>query len=189
MIEIRIHGRGGQGAVIASRIIAEAAFNDGMHVQAFPAFGSERRGAPVTAFVRLDRKPILVRSEVYAPDGLIVLDPSLITLGLVEITHGLKEDGWILINTTLKPDAFPKLQSFQAGTVDASGIAVRHGLGTSTAPLVNTALAGAFAAFTGITSLANITKAIRNGVPIKVEENVAAAFDGAQMLDVLQLAS
>jgi 2-oxoisovalerate/pyruvate ferredoxin oxidoreductase gamma subunit len=189
MIEIRIHGRGGQGAVIASRIIAEAAFHDGKHVQAFPAFGSERRGAPVTAFVRIGTKPILVRSEVYAPDGLIVLDQSLITLGLVDITQGLKKDGWILINTTRKPDDFPKLMSFQAGTVDASGIAVRHGLGTATAPLVNTAMAGAFAAFTDVTSLANITRAIRTGVPVKVEENVAAAFDGAQSLYVLQLAS
>jgi pyruvate ferredoxin oxidoreductase gamma subunit/2-oxoisovalerate ferredoxin oxidoreductase gamma subunit len=136
MIEIRIHGRGGQGAVIASRIIAEAAFYSGMHVQAFPAFGSERRGAPVTAFIRLDSRPILVRSEVYAPDGLIVLDHSLITLGLVDITRGLKPDGWILINSTRKPDAFPKLQSYRVATVDASGIAASHGLGTKTAPMI-----------------------------------------------------
>jgi 2-oxoisovalerate ferredoxin oxidoreductase gamma subunit len=189
MIEIRIHGRGGQGAVIASRIIAEAAFYQGLHVQAFPAFGSERRGAPVTAFVRLHSKPILVRSEVYAPDGLIVLDQSLITLGLVDITQGLKPDGWILINSTRKPDAFGKLQSFNVATVDASGIAVSHGLGTATAPLVNTAMAGAFAALTEISSLAYITKAIRNGVPVKVEENVAAALAGAQSLCTLQLAS
>lgn len=189
MIEIRIHGRGGQGAVIASRIIAEAAFYQGMHVQAFPAFGSERRGAPVTAFVRLDRKPILVRSEVYFPDGLIVLDQSLITHGLADITQGLKPDGWILINSARSPEAFPKLESFQVATVDASGIAVSHGLGTSAAPLVNTAIAGAFAALTEIASLTNLTHAIRNGVPVKPEENVAAALAGAQSLCALQLAS
>ena len=74
MIEIRIHGRGGQGAVIASQILAQAAFREGMHVQAFPAFGSERRGAPVTAFLRLDRSPIWVRSEVYEPNGIMILD-------------------------------------------------------------------------------------------------------------------
>ena len=187
MIEIRIHGRGGQGAVIASRIIAEAAFYQGMHVQAFPAFGSERRGAPVAAFVRLDHEPILVRSEVYRPDGLIVLDQSLITLGVVDVTHGLKKNGWILINSSKKPDAFPDLQEFQVATVDASGIAAGQGLGTSTAPLVNTAIAGAFAALTGIAGLDNLERAIRNGVPIKIEENVAAALAGAQSLCALQL--
>ena len=97
MIEIRIHGRGGQGAVVASQIIAEAAFREGMHVQAFPSFGSERRGAPVAAFVRLDREPVLIRTEIYEPDGLIVLDQSLITQKLVDVTQGVKEGAWVLI--------------------------------------------------------------------------------------------
>jgi pyruvate ferredoxin oxidoreductase gamma subunit/2-oxoisovalerate ferredoxin oxidoreductase gamma subunit len=92
-----------------------------------------------------------------------------------------------LINSAERPEAFPDLQEFQVATVDASGIAVRHGLGTSTAPLVNTAVAGAFVAFTGIASHDNLEKAIRNGVPIKLEENEAAAFEGAQSLCALQL--
>ena len=138
MIEIRIHGRGGQGAVIASQILAQAAFQSGMHVQAFPSFGSERRGAPVTAFLRLDQTPIRLHSEIYRPDGVIVLDPSFLSLQLVDVCAGLKAGGWILINTPKAPDAFSGMEAFRVATVDASGIARSHGLGSATAPIVNT---------------------------------------------------
>ncbi len=180
MIEIRIHGRGGQGAVIASEILAEAAFREGMHVQAFPAFGSERRGAPVTAFLRLDRNPIMVRSKVYQPDGLLILDQSLLKLNLCGIVAGLKPSGWILINSPLPPKDFPELQQFEVYTVDAAAIGRRHKLGSATAPIVNTAMAGALTRFQNLADLDDVALAVRHAVPVNPEENVAAAMEGAR---------
>lgn len=186
MIEIRIHGRGGQGAVIASQILAEAAFREEMYVQAFPAFGSERRGAPVRAFLRLDRSPVLVRSEIYRPDGIIILDQGLVALGLDDVFAGLKPGGWVLINSPRDPSEFAELTGFAAATVDGSAIARRHQLGSPTAPMVNTAIAGAFVSLTGIASLDNLAQAVRSAVPVKPEENVAAAMEGAQLVRLLQ---
>ena len=100
MIEIRFHGRGGQGAVVASNILAEAAFMEGKDVCSFPFFGVERRGAPVTAFTRVDSRPIRVKSGIYAPDHVIVLDPSL--LKAVDVLAGLKKGGIVLVNTHSK---------------------------------------------------------------------------------------
>ncbi len=185
MIEIRIHGRGGQGAVIASQILAEAAFREGMHVQAFPSFGSERRGAPVAAFVRLDDEPIRVRTEIYEPDGLIVLDQSLILQKLVDVTQGLKEEGWILINSSHPPEEFAHLGSYRVATVDAAHIAVQHRLGSITAPIVNTAILGAFSTVTGLVGLEHIAEAIDATVPVKPEANVAAAREAARSVTVL----
>jgi len=185
MIEIRIHGRGGQGAVIASQILAEAAFREDMHVQAFPSFGSERRGAPVAAFVRLDEAPIRVRTEIYEPDGLIVLDQSLILQKLVDVTQGLKEGGWILINSSHPPESFADLGHYRVATVDAARIAVEHRLGSVTAPIVNTAILGAFSAFTGLVGLEHIAESISATVPVKPEANVAAARQAAAAVTVL----
>ena len=185
MIEIRIHGRGGQGAVIASQILAEAAFREGMHVQAFPSFGSERRGAPVAAFVRLDEEPVRVRTEIYEPDGLIVLDQSLILQKLVDVTQGLKERGWILINSSLPPERFADLGEYRVATVDAAHIAVGHRLGSITAPIVNTAILGAFSTFTGLVGLEHIAEAIGATVPVKPEANVAAAREAAEAVVIL----
>jgi len=186
MIEIRIHGRGGQGAVIASQILAEAAFREGLHVQAFPSFGSERRGAPVAAFVRLDREPVLVRTEIYEPDGLIVLDQSLILQKLVDVTQGLKVGGWILVNSPHPPEDFAHLGPYRLATVDAAHIAVEHRLGSITAPIVNTAILGAFSAFTGLVGLEAIAEAIGATVPVKPESNVDAARAAAQAVSVLE---
>lgn len=188
MIEIRIHGRGGQGAVIASQIIAEAAFREDLHVQAFPSFGSERRGAPVAAFVRLDRDPVLIRTEIYRPDGLIVLDQSLILQQLVDVTQGLKEGAWILINSPHEPVEFAHLGPFTIATVDAAKIAIEHRLGSRTAPIVNTAILGAFATLTGLVSLGNLGAAIGATVPIKPEANVAAANEAAKAVRILAAA-
>jgi len=185
MIEIRIHGRGGQGAVIASEILAEAVFREGMHVQAFPSFGSERRGAPVAAFVRLDDEQIRVRTEIYEPDGLIVLDQSLILQKLVDITQGLKEGGWILINSSHPPEHFADLGDYRVATVDAAHIAVTHHLGSITAPIVNTAILGAFSTFTGLVGLEHIAEAISATVPVKPEANVAAAREAAKLVGAL----
>lgn len=173
MIEIRIHGRGGQGAVVASAVLASALFYDGRYVQAFPAFGVERRGAPVMAFTRWDFKPIRIRTNVYQPDHVIVLDSTLILEG-IDVATGLRENGWILINSSkdLGTDEFSK---YKVATVDAGAIAVSHKLGTPTSPVINTAILGAFSKITGMVTIGSIIRAIRENVPDKQEENVAAA--------------
>ncbi|HKJ91613.1 MAG TPA: 2-oxoacid:acceptor oxidoreductase family protein [Longimicrobiales bacterium] len=186
MIEVRIHGRGGQGAVVASHLLAEAAFRKGMHVQAFPAFGSERRGAPVAAFVRMDQDPVLVRTQIYNPDGLIVLDQNLILQKLVDVTAGLKDGGWILINSPKPPETFGKLGPYIVATVDASRIAAQHGLGSATSPIVNTAILGAMAALTGLIGLEELDAAIRANAPVKPDENAAAAREAATAVHILQ---
>jgi len=173
MIEIRFHGRGGQGAVIASKILAAAFFKEGKYAQAFPAFGAERRGAPVMAFTRFDKKTITRRSQVYEPDHVVVLDEPI--LEVVDVTAGLKTGGWILINSPKPSSAFPKLAKYRVATVDANRIAHENGLGTATAPVVNTVILGAFAKATGLVGLKAIVAGIQENVPSKTEANVAAA--------------
>jgi len=173
MIEIRFHGRGGQGAVIASKILASALFKEGKYAQAFPAFGAERRGAPVMAFTRFDRKTITRRSMVYEPDHVVVLDEPI--LDLVDVTSGLKDKGWILINSPKAASSFIRLQKFRVATVDANRIARENGLGTATAPVVNTVILGAFAKVTGLVGLEAVLEGIQEYVPGKTEANVSAA--------------
>jgi len=173
MIEIRFHGRGGQGAVVASKVLAVAFFHEGLYVQSFPAFGVERRGAPVMAFLRVDRNPIQLRVNIYEPDHLIVLDPTLI--GTVDVTSGLKPNGWILINSAHSPDTFSNLKNFRIATVDATAIAIRNGLGSRTNPIVNTAILGAFSKVSGLVGVDSIVLSIREEVPGKKNENAKAA--------------
>ncbi len=173
MIEIRFHGRGGQGAVIASKILAAALFKEGKFAQAIPAFGAERRGAPVMAFTRFDTKSITRRSLVYAPDHIVVLDEPI--LEIVDVTAGLKKNGWILINSPQAPASFPALSRFRVATVDANRIAQANGLGSTTAPVVNTVILGAFSKVTGLVGLNAVVESIREYVPTKPEENLAAA--------------
>lgn len=183
MRELRIHGRGGQGAVIASKLLATALFLEGKSVQSFPAFGVERRGAPVTAFLRTSDGPILLRCEITKPDGLIVLDPTLIAA--VDVAAGLKDGGSILVNAEGGPETFPKLADrFRVGTVDASAVAREFALGSKNQPIVNTAILGAFAAFSGIVSLDSVCKAIETEVPYKTADNVAAARAAAKVLRI-----
>ena len=179
MRELRIHGRGGQGAVIASKLLASALFIEGQSVQSFPAFGVERRGAPVTAFLRFSEKPILLRCEIIAPDDLVVLDPTLIQA--IDVTSGLKTGGSILINSELPPSGYPGLMKrFRVGTVDAGAIAQRFGLGSKTQPIVNTAILGAFAADSGMVALEAICEAIAESFPAKPEPNIEAAREAAR---------
>ncbi len=173
MIEIRFHGRGGQGAVIASKILAVALFKEGKYPQSFAAFGAERRGAPVMAFTRFDRKPITRRSQVYEPHHVVVLDEPI--LEVVDVTSGLKPGGWILINTPKLSSAFPNFSAFRVATVDANRIAQENGLGSTTAPVVNTVILGAFTKVTGLVGLKAILEAIQENVPAKTEANIAAA--------------
>ncbi len=180
MIEIRIHGRGGQGAVIASKVLAAAVFREGRYVQAFPSFGVERRGAPVVAFARIDDQPVRIRCQIYEPDHIVVLDPTL--LEAVDVTAGLKEGGWILINSEQHPAAFDLPAKYRVATVDANAIAIKYKLGPKSAPIVNTAILGAFAKATGIVSLEAIAEAVRDTVPIKPEENVAATREAYEQV-------
>ena len=173
MIEIRFHGRGGQGAVIASKILASALFKEGKFAQAYPAFGAERRGAPVMAFIRFDQKAITRRSMVYEPDHVVVLDEPI--LDVVDVTSGLKEGGWILINSPRDSSFFARFRKFRVATVDANRLAQENGLGTTTSPVVNTVILGAFAKTTGLVSLKAILESIQEYVPGKSEENISAA--------------
>lgn len=175
MIEIRFHGRGGQGAVVASRILAEAFFREGLYVQSFPAFGAERRGAPVAAFARADRDPILIRTHIYTPDHVVALDSSLI--GTVDVTTGLKSGGWVIVNTDAAPGTIPGMGGFRIATVDAGGLALAHGLGSATSPIVNTAILGAFAAATGLVKIDSVCEAIEALVHGKSEANAGACRD------------
>ena len=179
MRELRFHGRGGQGTVVASKLLAVALFREGRQVQSFPAFGVERRGAPVTAFLRVDDVPILLRCEITEPDDLVILDATLI--GATDVTAGLKTGGTILINTERPPDAYPDLaRRFRVATVDASGIAKRFGLGSKTQPIVNTAILGALAVATELVALDSVCEAIREEVPHKPDANMNAARAAAE---------
>jgi 2-oxoacid:acceptor oxidoreductase gamma subunit (pyruvate/2-ketoisovalerate family) len=173
MISIRVHGRGGQGAVVASKLLASAFFREGWQVQAFPSFGAERSGAPVMAFLRVDRQRIDTRYQVYEPDHVIVLDPVL--LQTVNVTAGLRDGGWVVVNTSNPPESLGVSAAFKLATCDATGIALAHGLGSRTTPIVNTAMAGAFAAATSLVGLESVLEAIPDTVPVGVAANQAAA--------------
>lgn len=179
MIEIRFHGRGGQGVVVASEILAVAFFKENKSVQAFPTFGVERRGAPVAAFLRVGEQPIRIRCQIEQPDHVIILDPTLIPV--VEVTAGLRAAGWILINSDKEPPFFDRFLKggWQVATVDASSIACRHDLGTRTNPIVNTAILGAFSASTGLVRLESVLEAIADRAPGRREKNQDAAQDAA----------
>ena len=172
MQEIRFHGRGGQGTVMAAVILAKAFFKAGYFVQTFPVFGVERRGAPVEAYLRLDRKKIRVRSNVYTPDHVVVQDAKL--LQTVDVTRGLNPGGWILLNSK----EFPRcndFSDFQVAVVDANRIALELGLGTRTQPIINTAVLGAFARILKAPPLDAIGEAIDREIPVKQAENIEAA--------------
>ena len=156
--EIRIHGRGGQGSVTAAEVLAHAAFIEGKWVQAFPYFGAERRGAPVKAFARISSEPLLVHSQVYSPDYVIVLDPYIHKV--VDVTEGLKKEGVIVMNTKKKP-AELGLEGWRVGTVDATGIALELNLLVAGLPVVNTSILGAFARASGEVKLTSVLQAVK----------------------------
>jgi 2-oxoacid:acceptor oxidoreductase gamma subunit (pyruvate/2-ketoisovalerate family) len=173
MIEIRFHGRGGQGTVVASKVLADALAKEGNFVQAYPEFGVERRGAPVFSFIRIDNRPIYDKSRIYTPDHVIVVDPTLVEA--IDVTEGLEDGGVIIINSEKKPAEFHFPDRFRVATIDATAIAVKHKLGTLASPIVNTAIVGAVVKILGLTKLESLLQAIKEGVPIKPEDNMAAA--------------
>ncbi len=176
MFEVRIHGRGGQGVVTAAELLSLAAFDEGRYAQAFPSFGSERMGAPVVSFCRIDDCEIRVREPVMEPDALIIQDQTL--LHQVDVFAGLKPDGFILINTARSFDELG-LGDFVKGfrherilTVPASELAREH---TGRA-VANAALLGGFVTLTGLISLDAVNRAIRERFSGSVGDgNVAAA--------------
>jgi pyruvate ferredoxin oxidoreductase gamma subunit len=183
MFQVRIHGRGGQGVVTATELLSVAAFREGRHAQAFPSFGSERTGAPVVAFCRIDDQPIRLREPILAPDALIIQDPTL--LHQVDVFSGLAPDGYILINTARSFDDLGLAefaQRFQASrlcTVPATEIALRH-VGR---PLPNAALLGGFAAISGRISLDSGWAALRDKFPAKIAAaKIAAAAEAYEFV-------
>ncbi len=172
MIQIRIHGRGGQGAVTAAELIAIAAFKGGRQAQAFPSFGVERTGAPVESYVRLDEKPIITREQIYRPDILIIQDASL--LDSFDITKGADKKTTVIVNTA-KPKADLKISLPKANvyTIDATKIALEI-IGKN---IVNTVILGAFAKVTGLVSLESLKSAIQekfSGNAGIIEKNIKA---------------
>ena len=168
MLEIRIHGRGGQGAQIACQILADAFFRGGAWVQAFAAYGGERRGAPVTASLRVDGAPIRLRCDVERPRHLIVADPTLLADLLLE---SVAEDGVVLVNSSRTPCG-RMAGAARVVAVDATAIAERLGLG----PIVSTAMVGAFAGVTRLVALEHLAAAVEAGSPARKRENVDAAL-------------
>jgi pyruvate ferredoxin oxidoreductase gamma subunit/2-oxoisovalerate ferredoxin oxidoreductase gamma subunit len=173
MLEIRFHGRGGQGTVVATTLLAKAFFQAGYQVQSFPFFGVERRGAPVEADVRVDKEKIFLRTNVSSPDHIAVLDRTL--LHSIDATCGLKPGGWILINSPAPPADLGPFKKYGLAWVDANRIALKHRLGTRTHPITNTPMIGAFARVLGMPPIEAIAAAIREDVPGEVKANVRAA--------------
>jgi pyruvate ferredoxin oxidoreductase gamma subunit len=151
--EVRFHGRGGQGAVTSSQVLAVAVFHDGKFTQAFPNFGVERTGAPVESYTRIDNVPIDVRQHVYNPDYVIVLDPSL--MANIDVTKGFEKKGLIIVNSNKTPKELG-LEKFNAKCIDITKIALEV-IGK---PFVNIASLGAFASLSGEVSLKALDKAI-----------------------------
>ncbi len=171
IIEVRWHGRGGQGAWTASELLARAAIYEGKYIQSFPEFGPERMGAPVAAFTRISTEPIQIHCAVYNPDVVAVLDPTL--LKTVPVTRGLNEEGTIIINSKENPADTRKMLNTDKGkiwTVPATEIAMRL-LGR---PITNTAMLGAVARITGAVKLESIEKVVEERFRRDIaEKNVA----------------
>lgn len=185
MIEIRFHGRGGQGAVTAAELLALAAFFEGKYSQSFPEIGVERRGAPIMAFCRIDDKPIIIRCGVYEPDCIVVLDASLI--GTADILKGFKKSGWLVLNTNKNPENFKELAErkiCRLAIVNATGIALRNSLGNRVAPIVNTTVLGAFAKISEIIKLESVLRAISEKIKQKPSENIRACKEAYEQVRV-----
>jgi 2-oxoacid:acceptor oxidoreductase gamma subunit (pyruvate/2-ketoisovalerate family) len=183
MLEIRFHGRGGQGTVVATILLAKAFFEAGYQVQSFPFFGIERRGAPVEAYLRLSKNDILIRTNVYNPDHVVVQDRTLIQS--IDFARGLRSGGWILINSPAPPANLTPFAGFRLAFVDASHIARNHNLGTRTAPIVNTSMIGAFASILDMPPIESVVSAIREDITIEAERNVQAAKDAYREVRIL----
>lgn len=166
MIEIRFHGRGGQGAVTSAELLAHAAIAEGKFAIALPSFGPERRGAPVVAFARIDDRPVRIRSGIYNPDVVVVLDPRL--RETVDVTQGLKEGGILVLNSPEEPDGFPR--GIKVAWVNATQIA-REEIGL---PITNTTMLGALLKALAVVELESLLEPFRHRFGKVAEKNIAA---------------
>ena len=183
MFAVRFHGRGGQGVVTAAELLSVAAFGEGRHSQAFPTFGSERTGAPIMAFCRIDDRPIRAHDPITRPDALVVQDPTL--LHLAAVLEGLNADTFLLVNSSRTTQELglgllvPGLDPARAVSVAATELARKH-LGR---PMPNAAMLGAFAALTGVVALDSVTTAIRSRFPGALgDANAAAAVEAHDLV-------
>jgi len=167
MLEVRIHGRGGQGVQVACQILAGALFRSGRHVQAFAAYGGERRGAPVTAFVREDDRPIRLRCDIERPHHLLVFDPSILDDG--QVVADVRPGGFVVVNSRESSRAVLP-EGIRLVAVDAAAIALRARLGA----IVSTAMVGAFCGAAGLVSLEDLVAAVEEGSPARASDNVLA---------------
>lgn len=182
MVEIRFHGRGGQGAVTSAELTALAAIEEGKFAQAFPSFGPERRGAPVMAFVRVSDAPIVTREKVYEPNIVIVLDPTL--LKIVNVEAGLQKGGIVILNTSKSVEEVRKETGIKAklATVDASKIAME----TMRVPITNTTMLGALVKATGLIKMAGLSEPIKHRFGPIAEKNINActrAFEETKVVE------
>jgi 2-oxoacid:acceptor oxidoreductase gamma subunit (pyruvate/2-ketoisovalerate family) len=171
VVEIRFHGRGGQGVVVGCEIVAKALLHEGKYVQYSPDFGTERRGAPVRAFLRIDDKQIYQKYQIYNPDCIVLFNPSL---KIKDFISDLKPEGWLIINSPKDPSEFEELGPFRVATVDATEIALKHKIGSEAAPIVNTVMSGAMAKILGF-SLDSLAEAIQE--KFKDDRNFLGALE------------
>lgn len=174
MLQFKIQGRGGQGALVASEILAEAFFMEGKYIQAYATYGGARRGTPVSSFVRVDDKPIRLRCDIESPDVIVCFDPSLLTGALLK---GAGQGTMVLVNSASPPGHFTSLGDFRFYTLDAIAIAHASGLGR----IVNTTLVGAFAGLLKMPQPDVLVRVIREKSPSRVEENVRAFMEGFRL--------
>jgi pyruvate ferredoxin oxidoreductase gamma subunit len=187
MFQIRIHGRGGQGVVSGAELLSVAAFHEGRHAQAFPSFGSERMGAPVMAFCRIDDKEVRLREPVLDPDALIIQDPTL--LHQVDLFNGVANDALVLVNSARSADDLGLaslthgLRRFRFVTLPATELARKH-VGRA---VPNVPLLGGFAALSGVISLVSLVRAIGEKFPAEVaKRNIAAANEAHELARAME---
>jgi pyruvate ferredoxin oxidoreductase gamma subunit len=180
MIELRFHGRGGQGAVTSAELLAVAAINEGKYAQAFPSFGPERRGAPVIAYCRIDDRPIRIRANIYEPDLVLVLDGSI--LKIVDVAEGLKADGMLIANTHWPPEEIRSRLGItqRVATVNATKIAME----TLGLPITNTTMLGSLIKVSGVVDKESVIEPLRNRFGRIADKNISAyqrAFEETQV--------
>ena len=187
MQEIRFHGRGGQGTVVAAILLAKAFFKAGFYVQSFPSFGVERRGAPVEAYLRIGLEKILARTTITAPHHILVQDCRL--MQTVAVTQGMQPGGWALLNTPADADFSRLFSDVRLASVDATRIAMENSLGTRTHPMVNTAMIGAFARIMEMPAIDIVMDTIKTDISLEPEKNAQAAqeaFETVRFHDIQQ---
>ena len=180
MIEIIFYGRGGQGVVVASKTLAAAFFHQGKYVQSFPAFGGERRGAPVKAFLRVDEKVIRRRCLIYQANHALVLDDTL--FDELPIQAEARNADTVVINSASHPKSFREIGASCVATVNANAIAEDLDLGTTVMPIVNSTMLGAFAKVSGMVNMESLSLAIQKNITVRSDDNIVGAGKAYEMV-------